>query len=93
MKNALPTQDRPAAESGGPVLYSSVSRVRRPASPLTGRENTRDWALLFMPAWSMTAFMMGFLSSTRARMKINSRSEAMDTPKNRLASSVPVPLA
>lgn len=60
---------------------------------LTGTEKTIAWAGVWMPAWAMMAFMMFFLSWERVRIKTNSRSEAIETPKNFLASSIPVPLA
>ena len=48
---------------------------------LTGTEKTIAWAGVWMPAWAMMAFMMFFLSWERVRIKTNSRSEAIETPK------------
>ena len=79
-----------------PVLlhrsYSSSKR-RRPAISQTGREKTRDWAAVCMPAWVITAFMISRRSSAFTRINTSSRSAAMETPKNLWAKSVPVPFA
>lgn len=50
-------------------------------------------AFVFVPAVSMIARMMAFFPSRRTTMKIISFSAAMDTPRKRLACSIPVPLA
>ncbi len=67
-----------------PVLlhrsYSSSKR-RRPAISQTGREKTRDWAAVCMPAWVITAFMISRRSSAFTRINTSSRSAAMETPK------------
>ena len=47
-------------------VHSSV--IRRPAVSVTGRENTMDFALLSMPAFSMIAFMIAFFFSVCVTM-------------------------
>ena len=60
---------------------------------VTGREKTMDLALLSMPAFCMMDCMMPFFRDFLATMKIISFSDASETPKNRSARSMPVPLA
>ncbi len=52
-----------------------------------------DLALLSMPAFCMMDCMIPFFRAFLATMKIISFSDASETPKNRSARSMPVPLA
>ena len=72
-----------------------VSSIRRmPAVSVTGRENTMDFALLFRPASSMTARMIGFFASFFHHKKNHFPSPGpAKTPRKVSAFSMPVPFA
>ena len=74
------------------ALYGSSSKSRSPAVLLTGREKIMDFALLTIPAFSITAFMIPDRWPVLDTMKIISFSDARDTPKKLSARSMPVPL-